>query len=262
MADIIKFDLNNILDRISKTEIPERATAKAVPSKPKAKADVPRATAKETKSKVKAVAKTEKPKIKRSEETIHTLSTLPANDGNYAPALEKATKEELEEAIRIMKTNGGRNKMRIKKCEEKLAGFRGAEIREKLLKEKPKAESKAEDNPKVKIIQFPKKRPEIEFAEPTNEGHTYEECEAKLLKEREVWKDADSQFVIDGLLKECKENPTFRDNVMREGKSYAGAFDYFADLAKQGFAVKYGNVTYLDNEMALEYAINYFNKKD
>ena len=261
MADIIKFDLGNILDRINRTEMPERAVAKATASKPKAKADVPKPTVKETKPKAVAKKRTDE-EIDKTVGLIHTLTNLPANDGNYALALNKATKEELEEAIRIMKTNGGRNKMRIKKCEEKLAEFHGAEIREKMLKKKPKAESKAEEKPKVKIIQFPKERPTIELAEPTNEGHTYEECEAKLLKEREVWKDADSQFVIDGLLKECKENPIFRDNVMREDKSYAGAFDYFADLAKQGFAVKYGNVTYLDNEMALEYAINYFNKKD
>lgn len=261
MADIIKFDLGNILDRINRTEMPERAVAKATASKPEAKANVPKPTVKETKPKAVAKKHTDE-EIDKTVGLIHTLTSLPANDGNYASYLEKATKEELEEAIRIMKTNGGRNKMRIKKCEDKLAGFRGAELGAELLeKYLKKDEDKTDDKPKVKIIQFPKKRPKIELAEPTNEGHTYEECEAKLLKEREVWKDADSQFVIDGLLKECKENSTFRDNVMRKDKSYAGAFDYFADLAKQGFAVKYGNVTYLDSEMALEYAINYFNKK-
>lgn len=260
MANMIKFDIDNILSRINNTEMPiakGKVVAKATTPKAKVKAVVQKTTAKETNEKA------EKPKrAHKDDSVVRSLSTLPAMDCNYTSALNKATKEQIEEAIKVMESNGGRNKTRIKRCKEKLAEFRGKELSKKYSK---KTETEVEvEQPKKKaiIVQFPTKKPEFETLEPTHEGHSYEECEAKLNKEREIFKDADSKFVIDGLLEKCKEDADFCDNVMREDKTYAGAFEYFFNLAKQGFAIKVNdNMAYLDNEMALEYAINYFNKK-
>jgi len=259
IIDFGSLDLDNILNHINETEVPkakERVVAKATAPKPKAKTNVSRATAKETKPKL-----SDKLEQMKEDNVVHSLSHLPAMDGNYTGVLNKATKEQLEKAIEIMEKSGGEHKTRIKRCRDKLKSLeKGNTARKtKAESEKPKTE---EPKKKALIIQFPTKKPEIETLEPTNEGHTYEECEAKLNKEREIFKDADSKFVIDGLLAKCKEDADFRDNVMREDKTYAGSFEYFFDLARQGFAIKVNNnAAYLDNEMALEYAINYFNKK-
>ena len=208
---------------------------------------------------------------KRSK-VVNALTTLPANDGNYESSLEKATEEELNEAINIMETSGGRHKMRIRKCREKLSAIHGAKILEEfhngeLLKSKTEAKAttktkadKAATKEKAKVLQFPKKKPEIEKLPETDEKRTFDECKAKLEEERKMFRDSDSQYVIDGLLEACETDQNFRNNVMREDKSYAGAFEYFANMARTGHALKYGNVVYLDNNLALEYAIDYFNK--
>ena len=207
------------------------------------------------------VSAPEKPKAKKKKDDsiVNTLTTVPVNDCNYVTALNQATKEQLDKAIKIMEKNGGKNKTRIKRCKEKLHSVNSTK---RVVEEKPNLEKNEPKKKKATVIQFPTKKPEFETLDPVDEKHTYEECEAKLSKEREIFKDADSQFVIDGLLQKCKEDDNFRNNVMREDKTYLGAFEYFYNLAKDGFAIKINNnMAYLDNEMALEYAINYFNKK-
>ena len=202
---------------------------------------------------------------------VNALATLPANDANYNSFLGEATEDEVKEAIDLMKSKGGRNKMRLKKCEDKLAEFHGARILAELRKKKKTAPAKIKTNTtkadapkekKTKVVQFPKKKEEIEKLPETDEKRTYEECEAKLSKEREMFRDSDSQYVIDGLLEVCQTDQNFRNNVMREDKSYAGAFEYFFNMAKSGHALRYGNICYLDNNLALEYAIDYFNKAE
>ena len=267
MADMTKFDIENILKRINGIEMPkakEGVVAKATAPKAKTRADVLKATAKETNLKQKDVAEKLK-KVSKDDSVVRALTTLPAMDCNYTTDLNKATKEQLEKAIKIMEKGEG-NKTRIKRCKDKLKSLNNPN-RKKNVKAAAEVKTEAKEQPKEEkkkalIIQFPTKKPEFEVLDPTNEGHTYEECEAKLNKEREIFKDNDSQFVIDGLLAKCKEDANFRDNVMREDKTFAGAFEYFFNLAKQGFAIKINNnMAYLDNEMALEYSINYFNKK-
>lgn len=51
---------------------------------------------------------------------VHSLSTLPANDGNFKSALERAKNEDIEKAIQKMKDNGGQNKGRISACEREI----------------------------------------------------------------------------------------------------------------------------------------------
>lgn len=48
------------------------------------------------------------------------LSSLPCNDGNFKSAMNRATDDEIEKAIEIMKTNGGSHKGRILACEREL----------------------------------------------------------------------------------------------------------------------------------------------
>lgn len=51
---------------------------------------------------------------------VHSLSTLPATDGNFKSALERATNADIEKAIQTMKENAGQNKSRITACEREL----------------------------------------------------------------------------------------------------------------------------------------------
>ena len=51
---------------------------------------------------------------------VHSLSTLPATDLNFVSALQRAKTEEIEQAIKEMKANGGQHKTRIKACEREL----------------------------------------------------------------------------------------------------------------------------------------------
>jgi len=51
---------------------------------------------------------------------VHSLSTLPATDLNFTSALQRATTEDIEQAIEKMKASGGQHKTRIKACEREL----------------------------------------------------------------------------------------------------------------------------------------------
>lgn len=53
-------------------------------------------------------------------DVVHSLSTLPANDGNFKSELERATNEQIEQAIQKMNESGGQNKSRIAACEREL----------------------------------------------------------------------------------------------------------------------------------------------
>ena len=53
-------------------------------------------------------------------DTVHTLSSLPATDGNFISVLNRATDEEINKAIDIMATIGGQHKGRITACKREL----------------------------------------------------------------------------------------------------------------------------------------------
>lgn len=53
-------------------------------------------------------------------DTVHSLSSLPATDLNFLSALNRATDEEISEAIDIMATTGGQHKCRISACQREL----------------------------------------------------------------------------------------------------------------------------------------------
>lgn len=51
---------------------------------------------------------------------VHSLTSLPATDGNFLSALNRATNEDLMEAIDFMKNNDGSHKSRIVACEREV----------------------------------------------------------------------------------------------------------------------------------------------
>lgn len=53
-------------------------------------------------------------------DTVHCLSSLPCNDGNFLSALNRATDEEINKAIDFMKCVGGQHKGRITACKREL----------------------------------------------------------------------------------------------------------------------------------------------
>ena len=53
-------------------------------------------------------------------DNAHSLSTLPCNDGNFKSAMNRASNDEIEKAIEIMKANNGSHKGRILACEREL----------------------------------------------------------------------------------------------------------------------------------------------
>lgn len=152
-----------------------------------------------------------------------------------------------------------------KKAEPKKAAQKKTE--QKKSEVKPKSEpKKSSEKPKTQksdnIIEFAKARPDIKVRMELSESHTIEECIEKINKEKEIFKDSDSTFVLDGILEMCKVNPNFRNNFMREEKTYSGAFQYFMDLARKGYAHKFNNVAYMDNNLALGFAMDYYNMVD
>jgi hypothetical protein len=116
---------------------------------------------------------------------------------------------------------------------------------------KAKAENK-------KVVQFPKEKPEI-IPLKTDGNSTYEDCVAKLDKEAEMFTDSDSQYVIDGLKELCKVDQDFRNNLMREEKTYGGFIEYMGKAAQNGYCIKYGNVGWIDRDTGLGLAIDYYN---
>ena len=53
-------------------------------------------------------------------DTVHSLSSLPASDGNFKSVLSRATDEEISKAIDVMATTGGQHKSRITACQIEL----------------------------------------------------------------------------------------------------------------------------------------------
>ena len=152
-----------------------------------------------------------------------------------------------------------------KKAEPKKAAQKKTE--QKKSEVKPKSEAKKDsEKPKTQksdnIIEFAKARPDIKVRMELSESHTIEECIEKINKEKAIFKDSDSTFVLDGILEMCKVNPNFRNNFMRKEKTFSGAFQYFMDLTRKGYAHKFNNVAYMDNNLALGFAVDYYNMVD
>ena len=53
-------------------------------------------------------------------DTVHCLSSLPATDGNFLSALNRATDDEISKAVFDMEASGGQHKGRIAACQREL----------------------------------------------------------------------------------------------------------------------------------------------
>lgn len=94
----------------------------------------------------------------------------------------------------------------------------------------------------------------------SNTVYTAKDVFDKLSKEKPLFPDRDSHFIINQLADKSVNDQNLCNAIMQEHKSYKKAFAYFKDLAKQGKAghkIEEGEV-YLDREEALDLAIDYF----
>lgn len=229
---------------------------------------------KATAPKVATQKKATTPKKTEDNKTIKTLTTLPFNDGNFISALKGATDTEIKEAIDLMEKSGGRHSTRIKACNAELKRrSKGAkpttqdakvvDIVTKINEAMKKEQTKTAAAPKKEadIISFPTedKRPQIIKLE-TNGNRTYGECEVKISKEMEIYKnDSDSMYVMEGLLELCKTDKDFRNNFMRKEKTYGGFIEYMFKAAQNGYCVRQGDVGWIDRDTGLQLAIDYYN---
>ena len=207
---------------------------------------------------------------------VDSLCSLPSGDCNYTSALTQATKAQLQLAIQIMKMNeDGNHKSRIAACEKQIQSFDEKKRTEKAEKKvtpkqtakatTTKAVSKPKEKEPEKVVAFPGKKPQIKKLEKSNESHTYEECEKKILEETKAYSqdDDDNRFVINGLLAKCKEDADFRNNVCRKDKTYEGFLQYMFDAASKGYCIKIGsNKGMLTKEKALDLAYDYYNMSE
>ena len=53
-------------------------------------------------------------------DTVHSLSSLPATDLNFISVLNRATDEEISQAIDVMENSSGQHKGRITACKREL----------------------------------------------------------------------------------------------------------------------------------------------
>lgn len=122
-------------------------------------------------------------------------------------------------------------------------------------KNAPTTDSKVQN-----VVQFPGEKPKIIELPKSNGKATVLECREKLNKEREIYKDGDSQYVIEKLLELCDKSQDFRNNVMRDDKSYADGFKYMVEQVHKGYCLKVSDgVQYLDNDLAFALFVDYFN---
>lgn len=150
-----------------------------------------------------------------------------------------------------------------KKAEPKKAEPKKAEPKKAEKKAEPKkADAPGPTEPKDNIVVFPTKgRPSVRTAI-TSGSATYKDCEKKLLASKKDFCDSENMGIIEALLKRCEIDGNFRNNVMRTDRTYKGAFDYIIFMAQNGYAYTYGKTTFLDTELSLAFAIDYFNGAD
>lgn len=130
------------------------------------------------------------------------------------------------------------------------------------------AVNEANKNPKkITFTDAPAKRklPPILPVPPTN--YSFEDANRKLAEDKTRLTDnaADSLWTIEALSERCKEDHDFVQYVMREGKTFIGAYNYVADLAyKKLVGTRVENIKScpmmvdLSKENALPYFVEYF----
>ena len=201
-------------------------------------------------------------------DVVKSLTSLPAGDPSYATALREATEEDLKRAIKEMEESGGKHATRIKACQNALKKIETktdvVKTVAKTIKKMPTAKAtthkptaKAEEK---KMLVFPTddKKPMI-IPLKTEGNRTYEECVTKIEKEKEIFIDSNSQYVLNGLAELCKVDGDFRNNFMREDKAYGDFMEFMHKAGMNGYYIRYGNAVWLDGDLALALAIDYYN---
>lgn len=214
---------------------------------------------------------------------IQNLTSLPATDCNFESALKSASKAQIQLAIKIMQASTNKqHKTRIAACEHQLKAFDNksdkkakpvdktttlkAEVKKSTTaKATTKASAKKDERKtkEIKIVEFPGEKPKIKTLPKSQEQHTYEECLAKLMTIEKKYTDEDNLYVINGLIERCKKDQDFRNNLMREDKTYDGFYRYMLQAARKGYCIKVGDdCGMLDKEKALDLAFDYFNMEE
>lgn len=185
---------------------------------------------------------------------IKTLITLPAGDCNYQTALKEATEDDLKKAIEIMKNSDGKHQTRIKTCESQLSKM-GKVVS---ITNTTTTPTTSTSNKKEYKYASEDKKPTI-IPLKTDGNATYEECVAKLDEDAKTFIDGNCAYVINGLKELCKVDQDFRNNLMREDKTFGGFVDYMCSAAKNGYVISYGYCSWLDTDLSLGLAIDYYN---
>ena len=112
------------------------------------------------------------------------------------------------------------------------------------------------------VIQFPLPKPDVKPIK-TEGTATYDDCKKKLAKYLLKFKDADSQYVLKGLLKLCEVDQNFRNRIVLKDKNYEKALSYTRKKALDGIgAYKFEHTAMMDRDTALGICIDYFNEKE
>ncbi len=208
-----------------------------------------------------------KPKANEEFNVIDILVTVPESDINFKTALEKASMTQVNLAIIRLKARKGNHKTKLKILNDKLKKKNltapNNESKAKTVSSsKPMSKTVSETKTKPKSKDIKKldesKRIKLEPYQATG-NHTYEECEKKLTTDYE---DEDSKYCIEKLRELCKENADFRNNVMREDRSFEGAFEYMFKCARNGYCYKRVGSSYVPRELGFKLMVDYFNGKE
>ena len=98
---------------------------------------------------------------------------------------------------------------------------------------------------------------------PAESRHTIEDVEEKLERALEIYRDGDSHYVIKKLIELCETDKVLLEAIMLPHKSYDKAFQYFFGRCRTvGYRMPYGNLVFLDNNVAVKLAVEYFKRDD
>ena len=86
---------------------------------------------------------------------------------------------------------------------------------------------------------------------------TYDRAAEVLRKEMVSFSDDENLYVLHGLLKAIKEDADLAAGVLRKGKSYRKAFNYFSKKSQE-YGIKLESCYWLTKEQALPLAIEYY----
>lgn len=195
-----------------------------------------------------------KPKVNS---VVHSLITLPAGDCNYPT--DSATKKDLLKAIEIMENSDGKHATRIKACKAQLNKLSSKVV--PITTKKTENATTTTSNEKEYMYAPEDKKPTI-IPLKTEGKATYEECVAKLDEDAKTFIDSNCAYVINGLKELCKVDQDFRNNVMRKDKTFGGFIDYMCKAARNGYVITYGYCSWLDEDLSLGLAIDYYNHNE